>query len=143
MAGTKAGAQKARQTIYKKYGKDFYQNIGREGGKKGTTGGFASNKRGADGLTGYERAKVAGANGGRKSRRVGSYIYTATSAEGEKLSGSRMTLAETLGCSADQVYLAYRKHKQIAGYKINREVRKCLEKLRSRNYPYGCGAFSR
>lgn len=39
------------------------------GGKSSTTGGFASEKIGKDGLTGLERAKLVGAKGGRKSRR--------------------------------------------------------------------------
>ncbi len=69
MVGTKAGCLKSAQTNYKKYGKDFYRNIGKKGGKNGHTGGFNSEKVGKDGLTGFERAKIAGAMGGRKSRR--------------------------------------------------------------------------
>ena len=42
----------------------------KKGGKKGKTGGFASDKKGADGLSGRERARLAGAKGGRISRRV-------------------------------------------------------------------------
>ena len=62
MSGTKAGGLKARQTNLKKYGKDFYRNIGHIGG---TTpgrrpGGFAANP---------ERAKLAGAKGGRNGKR--------------------------------------------------------------------------
>jgi hypothetical protein len=70
VAGTKAGGQAAASTNKKKYGKDFYKKIGSEGGKLGTTGGFASNKVGDDGLTGRERAASAGAVGGKKSRRT-------------------------------------------------------------------------
>lgn len=69
MAGTKAGGMKARATNLAKYGDDFYANIGRKGGRMGTTGGFASEKVGADGLTGLERARIAGAKGGSLSRR--------------------------------------------------------------------------
>lgn len=69
MAGTLEGGRKARETNYKKHGKDFYKRIGQIGGRKGTTGGFASDKVGEDGLTGRERAKLAGAIGGFKSRR--------------------------------------------------------------------------
>lgn len=69
MAGTRAGGKKAAQTNIEKYGKDFYRNIGRRGGSNGHTGGFSSETRGKDGLTGFERAKIAGAIGGRKSRR--------------------------------------------------------------------------
>lgn len=42
MAGTKEGGQAAAQTNKKKYGPDFYREIGRKGGKLGTTGGFAT-----------------------------------------------------------------------------------------------------
>lgn len=60
MAGTKEGGQKAAATNRAKYGKDFYKNIGAKGGRKGHTGGFASNPA---------LAKIAGAKGGRISRR--------------------------------------------------------------------------
>jgi hypothetical protein len=69
MAGTKVGGQKAAATNKIKYGSDFYASIGAQGGKKGRTGGFASNKKGTDGLTGRERARAAGSKGGRISRR--------------------------------------------------------------------------
>jgi hypothetical protein len=70
MAGTHAGGAKAFQTNVAKYGNDFYARIGAMGGKLGKTGGFASNKVGKDGLTGRERARRAGADGGRISRRI-------------------------------------------------------------------------
>ena len=60
MAGTKAGGQKAAATNKNKYGKDFYTEIGRKGGRNGHTGGFAANP---------ELAKIAGAKGGRISKR--------------------------------------------------------------------------
>jgi general stress protein YciG len=60
MAGTKAGGQKAALTNKTRHGKDFYAKIGATGGKKGTTGGFAANR---------ELARIAGAKGGRISRR--------------------------------------------------------------------------
>lgn len=60
MAGTKEGAKKAALTNIKKYGKDFYRNNGRKGGQNGHTGGFAANP---------ELAKIAGAKGGRISKR--------------------------------------------------------------------------
>ena len=60
MAGTKEGAAKARKTIYKRHGKDFYMRIGAMGGKLGHTGGFAANP---------ELARIAGAKGGKKSKR--------------------------------------------------------------------------
>ncbi len=60
MAGTKTGGRAAASTNKKRYGKDFYARIGAMGGKKGHTGGFAANR---------ELARVAGAKGGRISRR--------------------------------------------------------------------------
>lgn len=60
MAGTKAGGKKAAATNKAKYGDKFYANIGRKGGSNGHTGGFAANP---------ELAKVAGAKGGKISKR--------------------------------------------------------------------------
>lgn len=60
MAGTKAGGIKAAQTNKDKHGADFYAKIGAKGGKLGRTGGFAANP---------ELARIAGAKGGRISRR--------------------------------------------------------------------------
>ena len=60
MAGTKAGALKARQTNIKRHGENFYKLIGAKGGRNGHTGGFASNP---------ELARIAGSIGGRISRR--------------------------------------------------------------------------
>ena len=57
----------------KKYGPDFYKRIGAKGGSNGKgpgyKGGFASNEVGEDGLTGKQRARIAGAVGGKRSRR--------------------------------------------------------------------------
>ena len=60
MAGTKLGGQKAAA---KNLARDpeFYAKIGRKGGVNGHTGGFAANP---------ELARVAGAKGGRISRRT-------------------------------------------------------------------------
>lgn len=71
MSGTKAGGLKAARTIYLERGPDFYREIGCKGGQNGHTGGFASEAVGKDGLTGYERARIAGVKGGTKSRRTG------------------------------------------------------------------------
>ena len=60
MAGTKAGGMKAAATNKAKYGKEFYACIGKKGGQNGHTGGFAINP---------ELARMAGAKGGRASRR--------------------------------------------------------------------------
>lgn len=59
MSGTREGALK-RIALLKEKGFDFKQNaINARLGKIGT-GGFASEKVGKDGLTGRERAKLAG-----------------------------------------------------------------------------------
>lgn len=69
MAGTKAGGAKAAKTNRRKYGPNFYAEIGAKGGRSGNTGGFACEKKGEDGLTGPERARIVGAKGGKISRR--------------------------------------------------------------------------
>lgn len=70
MAGTLEGGRQARDTNKAKYGEDWYARIGAMGGKKGRTGGFASDKVGEDGLTGKQRAITAGAKGGTISKRT-------------------------------------------------------------------------
>lgn len=59
MAGTKAGGLKAAQKNLQK-DPNFYAKIGAKGGKNGRTGGFAANP---------DLARIAGAKGGRISRR--------------------------------------------------------------------------
>lgn len=61
MAGTKLGGQRAAATNKRKYGDDFYARIGGKGGRNGKTGGFFANR---------ELARIAGAKGGRISRRT-------------------------------------------------------------------------
>lgn len=61
MAGTKEGGARAAATNKQKYGSDFYAKIGAKGGKKGRTGGFFANR---------ELARIAGAKGGKISRRT-------------------------------------------------------------------------
>ena len=68
MAGTKIGGAKAKAKNLER-DPDFYKKIGARGGRNSTTGGFASEKIGKDGLTGQERASVAGYKGGVISRR--------------------------------------------------------------------------
>lgn len=60
MAGTKAGGQKAAATNKLLWGKGFYKRIGQIGGRNGHTGGFYANP---------ELARIAGAKGGKKSKR--------------------------------------------------------------------------
>lgn len=60
MAGTKIGALKAAEKNRKLYGEDYYQRIGAKGGTKSRGGGFVANR---------ELARIAGAKGGKISRR--------------------------------------------------------------------------
>lgn len=62
MSGSREGGRKAAATNKEKYGKDFYANIGRKGGRKShpETRYFTMHP---------EVAKNAGAKGGRASRR--------------------------------------------------------------------------
>ena len=69
MAGTQEGGLKASKKIKQRYGKDYYTQMGKIGGMKSRTGGFASTTVGSDGLTGRERASLSGAIGGKISRR--------------------------------------------------------------------------
>lgn len=62
MAGTKAGAAKARQRLIEKYGEDFFRHIGKRGGaKKSPLKGFGSMSA--------EKRIAAGRKGGTVSRR--------------------------------------------------------------------------
>lgn len=63
MAGTAKGGRLAAMKNKQKYGSDFYAKIGRMGGQRGHTGGFAA------GEEGRKRASVYGAIGGSHSRR--------------------------------------------------------------------------
>ena len=60
MSGTKNGGVKAAATNKQRHGADFYAQIGAKGGKISKGGGFAANP---------DLARIAGARGGRKSRR--------------------------------------------------------------------------
>jgi general stress protein YciG len=61
MAGTKGGGIKAAATNKQRYGMNFYEQIGRKGGKISSGGGFAKNR---------ELAVEAGRKGGKASRRT-------------------------------------------------------------------------
>ena len=60
MAGNKIGGVKAAATNRKKYGDNFYANIGAKGGRACVPKGFAADP---------ERARRAGAKGGKISKR--------------------------------------------------------------------------
>lgn len=76
MSGSIKGGKQAAKTnqkkydeqYQKKYGMGFYERLGQQGGRVSRGGGFASNKIGSDGLTGKQRAVVAGALGGKRKR---------------------------------------------------------------------------
>lgn len=61
MAGTREGGLIAASKNKEKHGEDFYAKIGALGGKASKKGGFYANR---------ELARIAGAKGGRKSRRL-------------------------------------------------------------------------
>lgn len=60
MSGNRTSGLKAKETMIKKFGKDYYSRIGREGGQNGTTGGFASMDK--------ARLREVSALGGRNSK---------------------------------------------------------------------------
>lgn len=68
MPGTAEGGRKAAEANKAKHGSDFYARIGAKGGRLGRTGGFAANR---------ELARLAGAKGGRRSRRRASSLKVA------------------------------------------------------------------
>lgn len=70
MPGTKIGGQRAAATNKKRYGKGFYNRIGKLGGETSRGGGFKSEIVDKNGLTGSERARLAGQKGGLKSAEV-------------------------------------------------------------------------
>jgi general stress protein YciG len=61
MAGTRKGGLRAAATNKQRYGLHFYEEIGRRGGSISRGGGFAKNP---------ELARIAGAKGGKASRRT-------------------------------------------------------------------------
>lgn len=61
MSGSRLGGLKAAETNKQKYGREFYQNIGRKGGKACVPKGFA--------LMDIEKIKNAGRKGGKLSKR--------------------------------------------------------------------------
>lgn len=64
MAGTREGGLKAAAKNKEKHGEDFYSVIGAKGGSISKSGGFGNGEQGR------ELARIAGAKGGRKSRRT-------------------------------------------------------------------------
>lgn len=110
MSGSRAGGLKAVATNKARHGEKFYAKIGKKGGKKGHTGGFAANP---------ELARKVGAIGGRKSKRAGGVqdllekehdMIVRMIDTGESLHG----IATKFGCS-DYAIKRYVKTKGIIG----------------------------
>lgn len=108
MAGNKIGGSKAAKTIKEKYGSDYWARVGAVGGSKSRGGGFASDKKGADGLTGRERARIAGSKGGVKSKRRESTYYMF---RGELQ--SIQYISEYLGITRGALYSRIKKHGKV------------------------------
>lgn len=83
MAGTVAGGRKAAATNKKRHGADFYKRLGRMGGVKGHTGGFAANPA---------RAKAAGIKGGMISSRAKSGLSQKELAERREMAQKKYEL---------------------------------------------------
>lgn len=97
MSGTKLGGLKCAETNRKKYGKDWYAKIGAKGGKNGHTGGFAANPT---------LARLAGALGGRRSKRGKSIACSQRTAKAKELraEGKKITeIADILGVTPGTV----------------------------------------
>ena len=76
--GCEEANRKWKETMLRRYGSEEgihrqMQEMGAKGGRNGKgpgyKGGFASDEVGEDGLTGKQRARIAGAVGGKRSRR--------------------------------------------------------------------------
>ena len=98
---TKQGGATLVATMVKKYGsyeayKQSMRELGSRGGKIGNTGGFASNVIGNDGLTGYERARVAGRKSGEISRKGLKFI--------KEDNGVRTYIARDTGKVVEYIY---------------------------------------
>ena len=111
-SGTKEGkiaSEKWKHTMLKKYGKDGLrrrmQEIGAKGGRNGHTGGFAADR---------ELARVAGAKGGRISKRDGAKNwYEKNKHEIEYMRQDGFTIKEicsALGCSQQKMYYVLSKY---------------------------------
>ena len=82
MSGTSQGYVKTRAKLVDKLGSEeaymaWKRSSASKGGKNGNTGGYASDVVGKDGLTGLERAVIAGRKGGTISRRKSKKIIIA------------------------------------------------------------------
>ena len=107
MAGTKAGGLKAAATNKAKYGDDFYNVQGAIGGRNGNTGGFAANPT---------LARIAGAKGGRRSRRMTKYTDQQI-IDACMSNDTVQDAANALGLSRSYIYVRMRKIREHAGHR--------------------------
>lgn len=112
MPGTIAGGKKAAMTNRAEYGEDFYRRIGAMGGANGKTGGFAANP---------ELARIAGAKGGRRSRRT--YIELSDEVvdafiETWNRSDNQTEVGKKLSMSPGQLYYRKQKVEKLRGSRL-------------------------
>lgn len=119
MGGTTEGGLKSRATNYKKYGKDFYREIGRKGGKNGHTGGFAANPA---------LARIAGAKGGRISKRGPSKKNKANKTK--KTTESSAAIQELLKARIEELELLRDSALFLQRRRIQKEIDRIKEKLK-------------
>lgn len=112
MSGTIEGGRKAAAKNKLKYGENFYKNIGARGGSVSCAKGFALNPY---------LARMAGAKGGRISRRGGGQCIYFTEVDGETVSGSLRDLADILGCAITTVYNHAKKGTPFNGHIITKQ----------------------
>lgn len=109
MAGTVAGGLKAKEKNIKRFGKDYYRDIGSVGGQKSRGGGFAQ------GEAGRERARRAGSVGGSTSRRAGNKLY--------EYKGQMMTafdIGMELGVNANTIRARYARNGNVYARKYTK-----------------------
>ena len=70
MSGSREGQLRGARTRRIKYGEDHFRKQCQKAGRTPTTGGFKDKKVGKDGLTGRERASIAGRKGGTMTQKL-------------------------------------------------------------------------
>lgn len=105
MAGTKEGGKRAAATNVRKYGEDFYRNIGSKGGQNSHTGGWYNDS---------ERAARDGRKGGIKSRRAPRVDDETFISVYNKHNGDAALTAAELGYTTTSVYHRAQKLRKVA-----------------------------
>lgn len=109
MAGTIAGGLKTKKTVTKRFGKNYYKDIGSVGGQNSRGGGFAQ------GEAGRERARRAGSVGGSTSKRAGNKLY--------EYNGQMMTafdIGMELGVNANTIRARYARNGNVYARKYTK-----------------------